>query len=166
MKQLIAAVGILLASWMTAHSQVPAAKSHNLSLRGVAVPSSARGTLTVIGKSEGPLAGSFEISIWYNPVTNEITGGAWKLIVPRQGREGASKAQGALAGSIKGGTVKLDQHGRVSSAEEVQLNIRRSAGQYSRIARGSGKFSGTLDLRRQHPFKGELHLLFNSGAVK
>jgi hypothetical protein len=160
MKQLIAAVGILLASLMTAQTQVPAAKSHNLSLRGVAVPNSARGTLMVVGKSEGALAGSFEISIWYNPVTNEITGGTWKLIVPRQGRDGASKAQGALAGSIKGGTVKLDQHGRVSSAEGVQVNIGRGAGQYSRIARGSGKFNGTLELRRQHPFMGQLNISF------
>jgi hypothetical protein len=162
MKQLIAAVGILLASWLTAHSQVPAAKSHNLSLRGVAVPSSARGTLTLVGKSEGPLAGSFEISIWYNPVTNEITGGTWKLMVPQQGHDKASKAQGALAGSIKGGTVTLDKHGRVNSIEGIQISIRRSVGQFSGVAKGSGKFSGTLDLRRQHPFKGELHLLFNS----
>lgn len=160
MKHLIAAVAILLASWMTAMSQAHVVKSHDLSLKGVAVPSSARGTLTVVGKSEGPLAGSFEISIWYNPVTKEITGGTWKLIVPRQGQEGASKVQGALAGSIKGGTIKLDRSGRVSSAEGVQINIGRSVGQYSRIARGSGKFKGTIDLRRQHPFIGQLNISF------
>jgi hypothetical protein len=160
MKQLIAAIGILLALWMTAHSQAPAAKRHNLSLRGVAVSSNTRGTITVIGKSEGPLAGSFELSIWYNPVTNEITGGTWKLIVPRQGQEGASKVQGALTGSIKGGTVKLDEHGRVSSAEGVEINIGRGAGQYSRIARGSGKLNGTLNRRRQHPFMGQLNISF------
>ncbi len=160
MKQLIAAIGILLASWMTVTAQAQAVRSHNLSLKGVAVPGSARGTLLVVGKSEGSLTGSFELSIWYNPVTNEVTGGTWKLILPRQGRGGAAKAQGALAGSISGGSVKLDKHGKVSSAEEIEINIRRSAGNYSRIARGSGKFSGTLNLRRQHPFVGQLNISF------
>ena len=160
MKHLIAAAAILLGLWMNANSQAQAMKSHDLSLKGVVVPSNARGTLMLVGKSEGSLSGSFEMSIWYNPVTNKITGGAWKLIVPQQGRDGAGKAQGALAGSINGGTIKLDEHGRVSSAEGVQLNIGRSAGQYSRIARGSGKFNGTLNLRRQHPFVGQLNISF------
>lgn len=160
MKHLIAVAAILFGSWMNAMSQAQAVKSHDLFLKGMVVPGSARGTLMLVGKSEGSLSGSFEMSIWYNPVTNKIIGGTWKLIVPQPGRDGASKAQGALAGSISGGTVKLDQHGRVSSAEGVQLNIGRSAGQYSRIARGLGKFNGTLDLRRQHPFMGQLNISF------
>lgn len=160
MKHLIAAVGILLASWMTAASQAQVGKSHELSLKGVAVPSSARGTLTVVGKSEGPVSGSFEISIWYNPVTNQITGGSWKLIVPQPGRGGASKPQGALTGSVRGGAIAHDEHGKVKSAEGVQLSIRRSVGQYSGVAKGSGKLSGTFNLRRQHPFMGQLNISF------
>lgn len=160
MKHLIAAIGILVASYMTVTAQAQAIKSHDLSLTGVAVTSSARGALILVGKSEGPLKGSFEMSIWYNPVTNQVTGGTWKLTIPRPGRDGASKVQGALAGSIKGGTVTLDEHGRVSSFEGVQINIRRSAGQYSRIAKGSGKFSGTFNSRRQHPFVGQLNVSF------
>ena len=128
MRHLIAAIGILVASWMTATSQTQTIKSHDLSLKGVVVVSSTRGALTLVGKSEGPLKGSFEMSIWYNPVTNAVTGGTWKLTVPRPGRDGASKAQGALAGSIKGGTVTLDEHGRVSSAEGIQINIRTERG--------------------------------------
>ena len=135
MKHWIVAIGILAMSCMTATAQAQAIKNHDLSLTGVTVTSSARGTLTVVGKSEGPLKGSFEMSIWYNPVTNQVSGGTWKLVVPRPSRDGASKAQGALSGSIKGGTVRLDEHGRVSSAEGVQINIVRSAGQYSRIAK-------------------------------
>ena len=160
MKHLIAAVAILLGSWMNANSQAQVVQSHDLSLKGMAVPGSTRGTLMLAGKSEGSLSGSFEMSIWYNPVTNKITGGTWKLMVPRQGRDGVSKAQGALAGSINGGTVTLDEHGKVNSAEGVQLSIRRSMGQYSRIARGSGKFSGTLSLRRSNPFMGKLNISF------
>ncbi len=160
MKHLIAAVAILLGSWITGMSQAQEMKGHDLSLKGVAAPGSARGTLMLVGKSEGSLSGSFEMSIWYNPVTNKITGGTWKLIVPQHGRDGASKAQGALAGSINGGTVTLDEHGKVNSAEGVQLSIRRSVGQYSRIAKGSGKFSGTLSLRRKDPFMGKLNISF------
>ena len=160
MKHLIAAVGILLASWMTAMSQAQVVKSHDLSLKGVAVPGVARGTIMLVGKSEGSLPGSFEISIWYNPVTNKVIGGTWKVTVPQQGHSGASKAQGALAGSVAGGTVTLDKNGRVNSFEGVQINIRRSVGQYSRIAKGSGKLSGTFNLRRQHPFVGQLNISF------
>ena len=160
MKQLIATIGILVASWMTATSQAQTIKSHELSLRGVAVPSSTRGTIVLVGKSEGTISGSFEISIWYNPVTNKVIGGTWKVTVPQQGHGGASKAQGALAGSVSGGAVTLDEHGKVKSADGVQLSIRRSVGQYSRIAKGSGKFSGTFNLRRQHPFVGQLNISF------
>ena len=52
--------------------------------------------------------------------------------------------QGALAGSIKGGTIKPDQHGRVSSVLGVHITS-GGVGQYSRIAKGSGKLSGTLN---------------------
>lgn len=160
MKHLIAAVAIVLGSWINAMSQAQVVKSHDLSLKGAAVFGSARGTLMVVGKFEGSLSGSFEMTIWYNPVTNKITGGAWKLIVPQRGRDGASKAQGALAGSINGGTVTLDEHGKVNSAEGVQLSIRRSVGQYSRFAKGSGKLNGTLSLRRKDPFMGKLNISF------
>lgn len=160
MKQLIATIGILVASWMTATSQAQTIKSHELSLRGVAVPSSTRGTIVLVGKSEGTISGSFEISIWYNPVTNKVIGGTWKVTIPQRGHGGASKAQGALAGSVTDGTVMLDMHGRVNSIEGVQITIRRGAGQYSRIARGSGKFSGSLNPRRQHPFVGQLNISF------
>lgn len=160
MKHLIVAAAILLGSWMNAMSQAQAVKSHDLSLKGMVVPGSTRGTLMLVGKSEGSLAGSFELAIWYNPVTNKITGGTWKLIVPQRGRDGASKAQGALAGSINGGAITLDEHGKVNSAEGVQLSIRRSLGQYSRITNGSGKFSATLSLRRKDPFMGKLNISF------
>jgi hypothetical protein len=160
MKHLIAAIAILLGSWMNAMSQAQVVKSHDLSLKGAAVFGGAPGTLMLVGKAEGSLAGSFEMSIWYNPVTNKVTGGTWKLIVPQQGRNGASKAQGALAGSLNGGTVTFDEHGRVNSAEGVQLTIRRSVGQYSRSAKGSGKFSGTLSLRRKDPFMGKMNISF------
>lgn len=160
MKHLIAAAAFLLVTCMTATSQAQVVKSHDLSLKGVAVRGSARGTLMLVGRAEGPLAGSFEISIWYNPVTNQVTGGTWKLIVPRQGRDGASKAQGTLAGSVKRGIVKVDEHGKVNSAEGIELNIRRSVGQYSHVTRGLGKFSGTLSSRRQNPFVGQLNICF------
>ncbi len=160
MKHLIAVVGILLAAWMTAMSQTQVMKSQDLSLKGVAVPGTTRGTIMLVGKSEGSLSGSFEISIWYNPVTNKVIGGAWKVLVPKPGHGGASKAQGALAGSVTGGTVTLDKNGRVNSIEGVQINIQRSMGQYSRIAKGSGKLSGTFNLRRQHPFVGQLNVTF------
>lgn len=160
MKHVIVTIGILLASCMTAISQVQTVKSHELSIKGVASPGSARGTLMLVGRSEGPLRGSFEMSIWYNPVTNEVIGGTWKLTIARPGREGAAKVDGALAGSITGGSITLDKHGKVNSIEGVQISIQRSVGQYSRVAKGSGKFSGTLDLRRQHPFKGELQISF------
>lgn len=160
MKRLIAVVVILLASWMTAMSQAQVMKSQDLSLKGVAVPGSSLGTIMLVGKSEGSLPGSFEISIWYNPITNKVIGGTWKVIVPQQGLGGASKAQGALAGSVTSGTVTLDKNGRVNSIEGVQMNIRRGVGQYSRIARGSGKLNGTLNLRRQNPFVGRLNVFF------
>ena len=160
MKQLITMIGILLVSSMTATSQAQTIRSRDLSLRGVAVPGSARGTIMLAGKSEGSFRGSFEISILYNPVTNEVTGGTWKWTVPQQGASGASKPQGTLAGSIAGGTVTLDKNGRVNSIEGVQISIRRTVGQFSRVTKGSGKFSGTLDLRRQHPFMGELNISF------
>jgi hypothetical protein len=145
---------------MTATSQAQTVKNHDLSITGVAVAGSARGTLMLVGKSKGPLHGSFEMSLWYNPVTNEVTGGTWKLTIARPGAEAAAKADGALAGSITGGSITLDKHGKVNSIAGVQISIRRSMGQYSRVGKGSGKFSGTLDLRRQHPLKGELQISF------
>ena len=160
MKHVIVTIGILLVSCMTATSQVQTVKSHDLSIKGVALPGSARGTLMLVGRSEGPLRGSFEMSIWYNPVTNEVTGGTWKLTIARPAPQAAAKADGALAGSITGGSITFDKHGKMNSIEGVQISIRRSMGQYSRVAKGSGKFSGTLDLHRQHPFKGELQISF------
>jgi hypothetical protein len=161
MKQLTAAIGIVLATLMIVSSPARAAKSYNLSLRGVEVSGGARGTLTLVGRMSGSLPGSFEMTIRYNPATNAITGGTWKLTVAQQGRgRRASVAQGALAGSIEGGVVKLDKHGKANSVEGVRLKIKRGAGDYASVAGGAGEFGGTLNLRRPHPFAGELRISF------
>jgi hypothetical protein len=78
----------------------------------------ARGTLTLVGRARGALPRSFEMMIRYNPTTNAVIGGTWKLLVAQQGRgRRASVAQGVLVGSVEGGVVKLGKNGKANSVE-------------------------------------------------
>ena len=165
MKHLLTLSAIVLIAWLAYVPTPPAAaaKSYHLTLEGVEVSGGARGTLALVGKAGGPLAGSFEVSLRYNPVTGEATGGTWKLTVAPRGR-GERGAQGALAGSVEGGIVRLGENGKVESAEAVRLVVRRGAGGYSGVTAGAGELEGTLNPRRPHPFAGALRLSFQAAG--
>lgn len=160
MKRLTAAVFIVMTLCVSLTSQTRPAADHNLSLRGIEVSNGARGMITLVGTAKGFLQGSFEMTLRHNPTTNAVTGGTWKLTVSRPGRDGGPAVRGELAGTIEGGIVQMDEHGRVASADGVRLTIKRGKGDYSHVSGGSGEFKGSFNLRRQHPLTGELRIAF------
>ena len=160
MRYLMVAAAAVLTAWMLLTPPTRAAKSYNLSLRGMEVSGGAHGTLTLVGKSSGPLPGSFEMTVRYDPATNVVTGGTWKLTVSRQERGGACVVNGSLSGSVDGGTLKLAGRGRMDSAEGIRMTVRRGTGNYACVAAGAGELAGTMNLRRPHPFMGTLRVSF------
>lgn len=160
MKKLTAASimisALVLVSAIGWRSQAQPLKARDFSLSGVEVPTGARGALGLVGRAGGPLPGSFELSIRYNPVTGEVGGGTWKFMLEGRDKGGRPHAEGTIYGTVDGGTVELNRHGKVESLKGVRMSLRRGAGRYSGVSGAVGEVEGTIAARRRHPFVGRL----------
>lgn len=158
MKKLTAALILIGALGWGAQAQT--ARVSTLALTGVELSRGMRGALDLSGKVNGALPGSFVISLQYNPATGKVLGGTWKLTLAQRGPGKAPKADGALYGTISGGTIGVNRQGRVESLKGLRMSLRRGAGRHAGISSGAGEADGTINPRRQHRFVGTLRLQF------
>ncbi len=156
MKKLTAA--LILTALISLAAQAQTAKANTLALQGVEVSRGMRGVLDLSGRVSGSLPGSFQISLRYDPATGRVLGGTWKLTTGQRGQGRAPKVEGALYGTIGGGSVVTDKRGRVESLKGLQMSLRRGAGRHAGINGGGGEADGTINPRRQHRFQGTLRL--------
>jgi hypothetical protein len=156
MKKLTAA--LILTTVLGLLTQAQLAKADTLALQGVEMSRGMRGVLDLSGRVSGSLPGAFQISLRYDPSTGRVLGGTWKLTVAQRAQGGARKVEGALYGTISGGTVGVNKRGRVESLKGLQMSVRRGTGRHAAVSLGSGEADGTINPRRQHRFQGTLRL--------
>src|SRR5258705_158527 len=67
------------------------------------------------GEAKENLPGIYHVTIRFNPGTKEITGGDWVRTVLQQEADGSQSEVGTLHGDITGGTISVNEQGRVTA---------------------------------------------------
>jgi len=103
------------------------------------------------GEAKENLPGVYHITIRFNRGTKEITGGDWVRTVIQQEADGSQSEVGTLHGDITGGTISVDEQGRVTAINAATLTIAGGNKNYSGISGGSGVFEGSLQAESGSP---------------
>jgi hypothetical protein len=103
------------------------------------------------GEAKESLPGVYHINIRYNPETKEISGGDWVRTVVQQEADGSQSELGTLHGNTTGGTVTLNEDGRVTAIIAATLAIAGGNRDYSGVTGGSGVFEGSIQLEGGAP---------------
>jgi hypothetical protein len=89
-----------------------------------------------------------------------VTGGAWRMIVLPQSADASSSERGALIGTISGGTLTLNAEGTLASASGVQVTIQSGTGEFASVTSGSGTLSISANNENPSQLSGTLVLNF------
>lgn len=103
------------------------------------------------GEAKESLPGLCRINVRFNPDTRDIIGGDWLRTVLQYEADGSQSEVGTLHGNITGGTVTINEDGRVTAINAAVLTVSGGNNHYSAVTGGSGLLEGSLQFEGGQP---------------